>query len=149
MTDMDNQHASGEANADNTSMLTRAQLLNEPDAASPPDASTLENLSPGSALLVVKRGPNAGCQFRLDKPVASAGRHPDSDIFLDEITVSRKHAEFRWENDEVRVVDLGSLNGVYVNRERVASTTLLNGDELQLGKFRLVFVTRPLTSVGR
>ena len=101
-----------------------------------------EGLPPGSALLVVKRGPNAGTRFLLDRPVTSAGRHPGSDIFLDEVTVSRKHAEFRWENDELHVVDLGSLNGTYVNREAVDSAVLVNGDEVQLGKFRLMFFTR-------
>src|SRR5258708_7642360 len=70
-----------------------------------------EELPAGSALLVVKRGPNAGSRFLLDQPVTAAGRHPRSDIFLDDVTVSRRHAEFRWENDEFQVVDLGSLNG--------------------------------------
>ena len=105
------------------------------------DLSGIEGLPPGSALLVVKRGPNAGARFLLDRPVTSAGRHPGSDIFLDEVTVSRKHAEFRWENDELHVVDLGSLNGTYVNREAVDSAVLVNGHEVQLGKFRLMFFT--------
>jgi pSer/pThr/pTyr-binding forkhead associated (FHA) protein len=91
---------------------------------------------------MVKRGSSAGCQFRLDKPATSAGRHPGSDIFLDEVTVSRKHAEFRWENDEFHVVDLGSLNGTYVNRQAVDSAVLANGDEVQIGKFRAL-VTLP------
>ena len=97
----------------------------------------------GSAVLVVKRGPNAGSRFPLDQPVTSAGRHPNSDIFLDDVTVSRRHAEFRRENDEFRIVDIGSLIGTYVNREPVASAVLANGDEIQIGKFRLVFLTRP------
>ena len=100
----------------------------------------------GSAVLVVKRGPNAGSRFLLDQPVTSAGRHPNSDIFLDDVTVSRRHAEFRRENDEFRIVDIGSLNGTYVNREPVASAVLANGDEIQIGKFRLVFLPRPTTS---
>jgi pSer/pThr/pTyr-binding forkhead associated (FHA) protein len=75
----------------------------------------------GSAVLVVKRGPNAGSRVLLDQPVTSAGRHPNSDIFLDDVTVSRRHAEFRRENDEFRIVDIGSLIGTYVNREPVAS----------------------------
>ena len=73
------------------------------------------------------------------------GRHPDSDIFLDDVTVSRRHAEFRLENGEFQVVDVGSLNGTYVNREPVDSAVLANGDEVQIGKFRLVFLTGPKT----
>jgi pSer/pThr/pTyr-binding forkhead associated (FHA) protein len=70
-----------------------------------------EGLPSGSAMLVVKRGPNAGSRFLLDQPVTSAGRHPDRDIFLDDVTVSRRHAEFRLVNGEFRVIDVGSLNG--------------------------------------
>ncbi|EUA35508.1 oxoglutarate dehydrogenase inhibitor [Mycobacterium xenopi 3993] len=103
-------------------------------------------LPAGSALLVVKRGPNAGSRFLLDQPTTSAGRHPDSDIFLDDVTVSRRHAEFRLEGDEFHVVDVGSLNGTYVNREPVDSAVLANGDEVQIGKFRLVFLTGPKPS---
>jgi pSer/pThr/pTyr-binding forkhead associated (FHA) protein len=97
---------------------------------------------PGSALLVIKRGPNAGTRFVLDKPVTSAGRHPDSDIVLDDVTVSRRHAEFQVTDDNhVQIADVGSLNGTYVNRTPVDSATLADGDEVQLGKFRLVFLT--------
>ena len=100
-------------------------------------------LPSGSALLIVRRGPNAGSRFLLDQPVTSAGRHPGSDIFLDDITVSRRHAQFQLENASFRVVDVGSLNGTYVNREPVDSAVLANGDEVQIGKFRLVFLTSP------
>ena len=88
----------------------------------------------------MKRGPNAGSRFLLDQPVTSAGRHPISDIFLDDVTVSRRHAEFRWQNDELHIVDVSSLNRTYINREPVESALLVNGDEIQIGKFRLVFV---------
>jgi pSer/pThr/pTyr-binding forkhead associated (FHA) protein len=103
-------------------------------------------LPSGSTVLVVKRGPNAGSRFLLDQPVTSAGRHPNSDIFLDDVTVSRRHASSERENDEFRIADIGSLNGTYVNREPVASAVLANGDENQIGKFCLVFLTRPTTS---
>ena len=99
-------------------------------------------------MLVVKRGPNAGSRFLLDQPRTSAGRHPDSDIFLDDVTVSRRHAEFRLEAGEFQVVDVGSLNGTYVNREPVDSALLANGDEVQIGKFRLVFLTGPKSDDG-
>lgn len=103
----------------------------------------LESLPAGSALLVVKRGSNAGSRFLLDQTMTSAGRHPDSDIFLDDVTVSRRHAEFRQDGEEFLVVDVGSLNGTYVNREPVDSAVLANGDEVQIGKFRLVFLAGP------
>ena len=109
------------------------------------EAEVWEEGSPScSAMLVVKRAPNAGSRFRLDQPTTSAGRHPDSDIFLDDVSVSRRHAEFR-ENGEYVIVDTGSLNGTYVNRKRAESVALANGDEVQMGKFRLVFLTRPTT----
>lgn len=106
-------------------------------------ASGVDALPAGSALLVVKRGPNAGSRFLLDRETTSSGRHPDSDIFLDDVTVSRRHAEFRREGNEYVVVDVGSLNGTYVNREPVDTSVLANGDEVQIGKFRLVFLTGP------
>src|SRR6188472_2536643 len=106
------------------------------------------SLPPGMALLVVRRGPNAGARFLLDHDVTTSGRHPDSDIFLDDVTVSRRHAEFHRDGGTFTVRDVGSLNGTYVNRERVESATLSNGDEVQIGKFRLVFVAGPRTEEG-
>ena len=96
-----------------------------------------------SAILVVKRGPNAGSRLPLHQPVTSAGRDPRSDIFLDEVTVSRRHAEFRSERGELRVVDIGSLNGTYVNGQLIDSAVLTDGDEIQMGKFRLVLLIQP------
>jgi hypothetical protein len=101
------------------------------------------SLPPGMALLVVRRGPNAGARFLLDHDVTTSGRHPDSDIFLDDVTVSRRHAEFHRTATGFTVRDVGSLNGTYVNRERVESATLSNADEVQIGKFRLVFIAGP------
>ena len=99
-----------------------------------------EELPSGSALLVVKRGRNAGAYFLLNQPVTTAGRLPGSDIFLDDITVSRRHAKFRMEDGQHRVVDAGSLNKTYVNRRPVESAILANGDQIQIGKFRLMFL---------
>jgi pSer/pThr/pTyr-binding forkhead associated (FHA) protein len=96
-------------------------------------------LEPGQALLVVQRGPNAGSRFLIDKDVTTAGRHPESDIFLDDVTVSRRHAEFWRRDGKFLIRDVGSLNGTYVNRQRVEETELANGDELQIGKFKLIF----------
>lgn len=130
-----------------TTSVFRADFLNEVDAQRTEQTGEqpvgVEGLPPGAALLVVKRGPNAGSRFLLDQPTTSAGRHPDSDIFLDDVTVSRRHAEFRQDDDTFQVVDVGSLNGTYVNREPVDSSELQNGDEVQIGKFRLVFLTGP------
>jgi hypothetical protein len=98
-----------------------------------------EALPPGFALLIVQRGPNAGSRFLLDKPVTTAGRHPDSDIFLDDVTVSRRHAEFVRTDTGFEVADVGSLNGTYLNRERIERAPVDSGDEVQVGKFRLVF----------
>ncbi len=124
----------------------RANLRDEFDtSAAVADAAVedMATLTRGSGMLVVKRGPNAGSKFLLNQPVMSAGRHPSSDIFLDDITVSRRHAEFRREKGEFRVVDLGSLNNTYLNREPVDSAVLANGDEIQIGNFRLIFLTGP------
>jgi len=98
-------------------------------------------LPPGLALLVVRHGPNMGARFLLDRDVVVAGRQPDSDIFLDDVTVSRQHAEFRrTASGGFAIVDTGSLNGTYVNRQRLAEATLRSGDEVQIGKFRMTFL---------
>lgn len=109
-------------------------------------ASGAESVSAGYAVLVVKRGPTTGSRFLLGHTVTSAGRHPDSDICLDDVTVSRRHAEFHLQGGEFHLVDNGSLNGTYVNREPIESIVLAHGDVIQMGKFRLVFLTEPPTS---
>jgi hypothetical protein len=131
-----------------TSMIS--PIGGEPDYADEPspDYSVADSLPPGTALLVVLRGPNAGSRFLLDDDFTSAGRHPDSDIFLDDVTVSRRHAEFYRHGDGFTVRDVGSLNGTYVNRERIEDAELFGGDEVQIGKFRLLFLTRS-PEVGR
>ncbi|MFD9501754.1 FHA domain-containing protein [Streptomyces sp. NPDC060035] len=107
---------------------------------SPEAQAAVDALPAGSALLVVRRGPNSGSRFLLDGELTTAGRHPQSDIFLDDVTVSRRHVEFRRNPDgSFTVGDVGSLNGTYVNRERIDSVLLSNGDEVQIGKYRLVF----------
>ncbi|MET9084201.1 MULTISPECIES: FHA domain-containing protein [unclassified Streptomyces] len=107
---------------------------------SPEAQAAVDALPLGSALLVVRRGPNSGSRFLLDSDLTTAGRHPQSDIFLDDVTVSRRHVEFRRQPDgSFTVADVGSLNGTYVNRERIDQVALSNGDEVQIGKYRLVF----------
>ncbi|WP_420719480.1 FHA domain-containing protein [Streptomyces sp. RTd22] len=108
---------------------------------SPEAQAAVEALPLGSALLVVRRGPNSGSRFLLDSDLTTAGRHPQSDIFLDDVTVSRRHVEFRRGQDgSFTVADVGSLNGTYVNREQIdAPVVLTSGDEVQIGKYRVVF----------
>jgi len=110
--------------------------------------AAVDALPSGSAMLVVQRGPNAGSRFLLDADLVTAGRHPDSDVFLDDVTVSRRHAEFRRSGESFVVRDVGSLNGTYVNRDRVDEVTLGNGDEAQVGKYRLVYYAAGYHAAG-
>lgn len=105
----------------------------------PEERAAVEALPVGSALLVAREGPNRGARFLLDQDKVTVGRHPDADIFLDDVTVSRQHATFERYNSGFKVVDAGSLNGTYINNDRVDSLELRTGMELQIGKFRLSF----------
>ncbi len=105
----------------------------------------LSDLPPGTGVLVVTRGEAAGSRILLDLETTRAGRHPRSDIFLDDITVSRRHAEIVREGGAYRVRDAGSLNGTYVNRERVEEAPLNHGDVLQVGKYKLHFLVAGTT----
>lgn len=106
---------------------------------SPEEQDAIAALPSGSALLVVRRGPNVGARFLLDADLTTAGRHPDADIFLDDVTVSRRHAEFTRVSKSFQVRDLGSLNGTYFDGVRIESALLSDGAEVQVGKFRLTF----------
>ena len=108
-------------------------------ALNPVDAAAVDALPVGHALLVVQRGPGSGNRFLLDTDTVTAGRHPDSEIFLDDVTVSRRHAVFERSGPTFTVSDVGSLNGTYVNRDRIDTVQLKDGDEVQVGKYRLVF----------
>jgi pSer/pThr/pTyr-binding forkhead associated (FHA) protein len=134
-----------EAGEGTTGALHLDELAEVAAAAAGMDAeSIVTELDAGTALLVSARGPNAGARFLLDRDVVTVGRHPDSDIFLDDITVSRRHAEFRREEQGYWLHDVGSLNGTYVNGDRVDDRGLGTGDEVQIGKFKLVvFLAEP------
>ncbi len=114
-----------------------------PTGLSPEEQAAVIALPPTSALLIVQRGPSAGARFLLDADRTVAGRSPDADIFLDDVTVSRKHVEFVREGDGFVVRDVGSLNGTYVNRDRIERVLLRSGDEVQIGKFRMTFHPSP------
>jgi hypothetical protein len=142
----------GPHSSDTTSTISLSAVEGALDAGEQPDTAeptgAHEALPPGSALLVVKRGPNAGSRFLLDADMTTAGRHPESDIFLDDVTVSRRHAEFVREGGGFLVRDVGSLNGTYLNRERIDAAGLAGGDEVQIGKYRLVFLAGPRAGEG-
>ena len=132
--------AGGERAGESTSTISLGTELAEAEPDEPlADSGLVEALPVGSALLVVKRGHNACSRFLLDSQLTTAVRHPESDIFLDDVTVSRRHAEFQRRDGKFFVRDVGSLNGTYVNRQRVEESELANGDELQIGKFKLTF----------
>ncbi len=103
----------------------------------------------GSALLAVRRGPNAGARFLLDADVTTAGRNPDAEIFLDDVTVSRTHAEFKRRGSSFEVRDLGSLNGTYFDGVRIERALLTDRAEVQVGKFRLTFYASPADIAGQ
>jgi Inner membrane component of T3SS, cytoplasmic domain/zinc-ribbon domain len=100
----------------------------------------LDGLPTGVGMFVARHGPNAGSSYRLDEKATSIGRHPDSDVFLDDITVSRRHVGVERDDDGYTLRDAGSLNGTYVNRKRVDEARLRHGDEVQIGRYRLTFV---------
>jgi hypothetical protein len=114
------------------------------DTLTAEEEAAVNALPHGSALLIVQRGSNAGSRFLLNTDVVTAGRHQKSDIFLDDISVSRRHASFTRTDQGIVLKDQGSLNGTYVNRDLVDECLLHHGDEVQIGKFRLVFFASAL-----
>lgn len=124
-----------------TSTIAIPSLDVDTQEMTPEEVSATGELPAGSALLLVQRGPSAGARFLLDTDEVTVGRHPDSEIFLDDITVSRRHATFTRTANGHTVKDLGSLNGTYVNRDRIdGEVALTGGDEVQIGKYRLIYI---------
>ena len=115
----------------------------------PEDIASIAALPHGSALLIAHHGPNAGARFLLDTDRVTVGRHPDAEIFLDDVTVSRKHAEFVRTPAGYELVDTGSLNGSYDNHDRVDRVLLKSGVEVQIGKFRLNYYPSPARPAGQ
>lgn len=107
------------------------------------ELDAIEALPTGAALLIVRSGPTAGARYLLDTDVTTVGRHPEADIFFDDVTVSRRHAEITRDGVTFELVDQRSLNGTYVDGERVDRAALRNGAEVRVGKFRLNFFVSP------
>lgn len=125
-----------------TSAIVSSELLGPlADVAdlSPEERDVIAALPRDSALLIIRRGPDQGARYLLDQDITVAGRHPDCDIFLDDVTVSRRHAEFRRTAQGFEVADLGSLNGTYVAGRIIERAALVDGVEVMVGKFRLTF----------
>lgn len=116
-----------------------AQLASIDSDVTVEEQEAIAALPSGSALMIVRRGPNAGARFLLDADVTTVGRHPNADIFLDDVTVSRRHAEFLRRGTTFEVKDLVSLNGTYFDGVRIDKALLHDGAEVQVGKFRLTF----------
>lgn len=136
---MSNSHDS-EQNSSHTQSFSYSDLNAEAEELSAEVLEAVAALPSGSALLVVKHGAEAGSRFLLDKDVTTAGRHPNADIFLDDVTVSRRHAEFLRVGTSFQVRDLGSLNGTYFDGVRIESALLRDGSEVQVGKYHLTFL---------
>lgn len=116
-----------------------AQIAAMDGELSAEEHDAINSLPSGSALLIVRRGPNIGARFLLDSDSTTAGRHPDADIFLDDVTVSRRHTEFLRHGSAFELKDLGSLNGTYFDGVRIENALLTDGAEVQIGKFRVTF----------
>ncbi|MEY4899123.1 MAG: hypothetical protein RL294_934 [Actinomycetota bacterium] len=116
-----------------------SRLSDLEDTASADELAAIAALPAGSALLIVRRGPTVGARFLLDTDVTVAGRHPDADIFLDDVTVSRRHAEITRDGKVFSIRDLDSLNGTYLEGSRTAGGLLQDGSEIQIGKYRMTF----------
>lgn len=104
------------------------------------ERKVISQLNPESAMLIIHRGANRGERFLLDSTETSIGRSGENSILLNDVTVSRKHANIRRAGERFELIDLGSLNGTYVNNNSIARATLTNGDEVQFGKFHMLFV---------
>ena len=132
-----NEHS--ESEVESTLRFNDDLVQPDEEQLSADEQAAVDALPAGSALLIVKRGPNNGARFLLDQDLTTVGRHPNADIFLDDVTVSRRHAEFKRNGNDFEIVDLASLNGTYFDGARVDQAKLHDGSELQVGKFHLTY----------
>ena len=130
---------SRESRSEDTARFESDQLASSVPQLSSEESAALAALPDSSALLIVHKGPGAGSRYLLDQDLTVAGRHPDADIFLDDVTVSRRHAQFVRVDGHFTVTDLGSMNGTYADGQRVEEQRLISGMEVMIGKFRLTF----------
>lgn len=130
---------SKEAHGDDTAKFASDMVADSAPTLSSEESAALAALPAGSAILIAHRGPSAGSRYLLDQDLTVAGRHPDADIFLDDVTVSRRHAKIEREGAVFFVADQGSMNGTYVDSKRVDRQRLISGMEVMIGKFRLTF----------
>jgi pSer/pThr/pTyr-binding forkhead associated (FHA) protein len=130
---------SKEFSGEDTAKFSSDMVAGQPPTLTPEESAALAALPASSALLIIHRGPGAGSRYLLDQNQTVAGRHPDADIFLDDVTVSRRHASFDRAGNIFTVSDLGSMNGTYADSKRVDKQRLINGMEIMIGKFRLTF----------
>ena len=140
MSEFDSSRADDEKNVNHTQSFSYSDLHGDADELSEEVLEAVAALPSGSALLVVKHGAETGSRFLLDQATTTAGRHPNADIFLDDVTVSRRHAEFLRVGNIFQVRDLGSLNGTYYDGVRIESALLRDGGEVQVGKYHLTFL---------
>ena len=134
-----NQHRSNSDDIESTRNYSEELLAKDIEGLSDEEQQAVDSLPSGNALLIVRRGPNRGSRFLLDSDLITVGRHPNADIFLDDVTVSRRHAEIKRAAGKFTVTDLASLNGTYYQGARVETQTLVDGAELQVGKYHFTF----------
>ncbi len=115
-------------------------LFDDSVSAANEHQETVASIDPTGAILVARRGPNAGSSFSLAAAVTTLGRSPESDIFLDDVTVSREHAVVERTGDDYRIRDCDSLNGTYIDHERVQDEALAESNEIQVGRFVFTFM---------
>ena len=140
MNEFDSNKSSGQGDEiDATRTFSEDLLPSDPNALSSEEQLAVDSLPAGNALLIVRRGPNKGSRFLLDADLISVGRHPNADIFLDDVTVSRRHTEIVRVGTVFTIKDLSSLNGTYFEGKRVESADLFNGAEVQIGKYHFTF----------
>lgn len=128
------------------SSSSKTEIHTSLEVGGPTNSSIKEStgaIEPGSAMLVIQQGWTTGTQFELENQVTKCGRDAGSDVFLDDVTVSRKHAEIVRDGSTLWLVDSGSVNGTYLNGQRISRSRLKSGDKVQIGKFRLVVLVGP------
>ena len=141
-----NEHKDTTDSVDATHKFSEDLIPVDANSLSDEDQLAVDSLPTGNALLIVRRGPNKGSRFLLDSDLVSIGRHPNADIFLDDVTVSRRHSEISRNGSAFTIKDLTSLNGTYFEGKRVETAELFNGAEVQVGKYHFTFYTSKRSS---